>query len=134
MNEWLRYLIAAVVACHGLTYLMFGFLGPRQMKDWLGTSRILGPVLSASRLRTAIPVVHVLAGAAIIATGIAIALAPLMPALWPPLAILGGVASIAAFGAFWDGRPKYIVQEGGIGLGLSLILLIVAVAIPGIFS
>jgi hypothetical protein len=134
MNEWLRYLIAFVVACHGITYLMFGFLGPRQMKEWMGTSRILGPVLTANRLHAVIPVVHVVAGVAVMATGLAIALAPLVPGLWPPLAVLGGVASIAAFAAFWDGRPKYIVQEGGIGLGLSAILLTAALALPGVFS
>jgi hypothetical protein len=134
MNEWLRYLIAFVVLCHGITYFMFGFLAPREMKDWLGTSRILGPVLTASRLRAVIPVVHVVAGVAIIGTGIAMALAPLVAGLWPPLAILGGIASIAAFTAFWDGRLKYIIEEGGIGLGLSLVLLIVALAFPGIFN
>jgi hypothetical protein len=134
MNEWLRYLIAFVVACYGITYFMFGFLGPRQMKEWKGTSRILGPVLSADRLHAVIPVVHVVAGAGVLATGIAIALAPLVLGVWPPLAILGGIASIAAFAAFWDGRPKHIVQEGGIGLGISLIRLMGALTLPGAFS
>jgi hypothetical protein len=134
MNEWVRYLIAFVVACHGITYLLFGFLGPSQMKEWKGESWILGPVLSASRIRAAVLVVHVIAGLAIIASGIAIAFAQQVPGLWRPLAVFGGVASIAAFAAFWDGRPKHIVQEGGIGLGLSVILLMAALALPGIFS
>lgn len=134
MNEWLRYLIAVVIACHGITYVMFGFLGPRAIKDWEGTSRILGGFLNASRAHAVVPAAHATAGLAIIATGVAIAFAPQAPGLWPILAVLGGVASIAAFAAFWDGRPTYIVQEGGIGLGLSAALFVVALALPGIFS
>jgi hypothetical protein len=134
LNEWLRFLIAFVVVCHGITYAMFGFLGPRQMKEWLGTSRILGRMLTANRLNAAIPIAHVVAGVAVITAGIAIAVAPLVPGMWSPLAIVGGVASLAAFSTFWDGRPRYLVQEGGIGLGLSVILLVGALVAPRAFS
>ena len=133
MNDWWRYLLAFIIACHGLTYLLFGFLGPAAIKEWSG-SRILGRVLSVRQIHLAIPVAHVVAGVAIMAAAIAIAFVPAAPAWWVFLALVGGVGSIAAFAAFWDGRAENIVQEGGIGLGLSLTLVVVALAFPGAFG
>ncbi len=65
----------------------------------------------------------------ILTCAVAVALAPSAPGWWFPLAILGSVLGIAAFAAFWDGRLRYIVDEGGVGLGASIVLLIGALAL-----
>jgi hypothetical protein len=69
-----------------------------------------------------------------IAVAVAIALAPLIPGWWRPLAIVGSFAGLAGFAAFWDGQGQLLVQEGVIGVALSLILLSVAIAVPKAFG
>lgn len=128
MTAWLRYGIAFVIACHGLTYAMFGFLAPAQLRQWSGTSRLLGTVLGAERVRAAVPVIHLVAGVFVIAAAAALAFAPSASFGWRPLAVIGAVSGLAAFAVFWDGQVKYIVEEGGIGAGLSMVLLVAALA------
>ena len=134
MTPWLRYLIAFIIGAHGFTYIPFGLLVPRQMKQWRGTSRLLGRVLDPGQVRTAVPVLHVMAGVVILACAAAVALAPSAPGWWFPLAILGSVLGIAAFATFWDGQLRYIVAEGGVGLGASIVLLIGALALQPAFG
>ena len=134
MTPWLRYLIAFIIGAHGFTYIPFGLLVPRQMKQWRGTSRLLGRVLDPGQVRTAVPVLHVMAGVVILACAAAVALAPSAPGWWFPLAILGSVLGIAAFATFWDGQLRYIVAEGGVGLGASIVLLIGALALQAAFG
>jgi hypothetical protein len=127
-------LIAFVVACHGFTYIPFGLLAPGKMKDWKGSSRLFGNVLAAERAHTLVPALHVLAGVTILACAVAIAFAPAVPGLWAPLAVLGSLAGLAGFAAFYDGRAGYVVREGAIGAAISLILLVTAIALPGVLS
>jgi len=134
MTPWLRYLIAFIIGAHGFTYIPFGLLVPRQMKQWRGTSRLLGRVLDPGQVRTAVPVLHVMAGVVILACAAAVTLAPSAPGWWFPLAILGSVLGIAAFATFWDGQLRYTVAEGGVGLGASIVLLTGALALQAAFG
>jgi hypothetical protein len=130
MPGWLRFVIAFVVFCHGIAYVPYGFFPDQVVKQWKGSSQLLGSVLTPDRVHAAVPVLFVTAGAAMIAVAAAIALAPVIPGWWRPLAFVGSVAGLAGFAAYWDGRSKLLVQEGEIGVALSLILLSIAFAVP----
>jgi hypothetical protein len=126
MKPWLRYLIAFVVAGHGLIYVIVGSLLPISVKEWTGRSWLLGSAVTDDRLRAVVIALHVIAGLAILACAVAIGPAPSAPAWWRPLALLGAAIGIAAFAVFWDGQTQYLVQEGAIGAVLSLVLFAIA--------
>ena len=134
MVPWLRYLIAFVVACHSLVYILYGFMIPSKIKEWRGTSLVLGSSVKGDRLKKLMLTLHVAAGIGTIACAIAIAIAPLASGLWPPLAIIGASIGIIGFIMFWDGQVKYLVQEGLIGASISLVILLTAVLFPVAFN
>ena len=134
MNAWLHYLIAFVVACHGLTYAMFGFMVPGSLKEWTGASWLLGSALTADSLSRLIPTLHVAAGIVTIACAVAMGFAPYLPGWWRPLAIAGGLVGIASFAVFFDGQTQLVVQEGVIGAGVSVIILVGAIAFAEAFG
>ena len=111
---------------------MFGLLGPRQVKGWQGSPRLLH--ISRQRARAVATTVHVAAGSLLIACAVAILVAPSAPGLWRPLAIGAGVVSLCAFATFWDGQIGKAADEGALGLMASLALLGCAVALPGAFT
>jgi hypothetical protein len=129
MTPWLRYLIAFVVGCHGFTYIPFGILVPGTLKEWRGSSWLLGRAITGDRLRTLVLALHVTAGIVILACAVAIALAPSAPGWWRPPAIVGAVVGIAGFAVFWDGQTQLLAQEGVIGVFISLLLLVSAIAL-----
>ena len=134
MNAWLRYLIAVVVACHGLTYALFPFFAPAGFKAWRGRAWVLGGAVTGARLRALMMALHIAAGIATIACAAAIAAVPLAAGWWPPLAIAAGVLSLASFATFYDGQARFAVEEGAIGLALGLLLLASALAFPAAFD
>jgi hypothetical protein len=67
MTLWLRYLIAFIVACHGVTYIPFGIVIPIAEKRWRGTSWLLGSALTQRKLRALTMVLHLIAGILIFA-------------------------------------------------------------------
>ena len=134
MEPWLRYVIAFVVAAHGLTYIPFGLLVPGQLQGWRGRSWLLGDAVSRDAFGTLIVALHLLAGVAILLCAGAIAFAPSFPGWWRPLAVLGAVSGLTAFVVFWDGQPRLVIEEGAIGAVISLILLVSAVALGGAFN
>jgi hypothetical protein len=134
MAPWLRYLVAFVVACHGLVYILYGYMIPSKIKEWNGTSWILGSSVKGERLKKLMLILHVAAGIGTTACAVAIAIAPLISGLWLPLAIVGASIGIVGFILFWDGQAKYLVQEGLIGASISLILLITALIFPRVFN
>lgn len=138
MTPWLRYLIAFVVACHGLTYVIYGLLVRGRLDEWLkewrGRSWLLGSVVPGDRLKTLVAVLHVSAGVVILASAVAIALAPWVPGWWRPLAMLGAALGLAGLAVFYDGQPRRLVEEGAIGAGISLLLLVSAIVFAGAFS
>jgi hypothetical protein len=133
MNDWLRYLIALVIGCHGFGYLMFAQHVPSGLKDWQG-SMLLGAAIGGDAVRTLLAVLHIGAGAAAIACALAIAAAPWAPGWWRPLAIAGGLFGLAAFTVCIDGQAGLLAEEGGIGAAISLVLLSGAVAFPAAFA
>ena len=134
MVPWLRYLIAFVVACHSLVYILYGFMIPSKIKEWNGTSWVLRTTVTGDRLKKLMLILHVAAGIGTIACAIAIAIAPLISGLWPPLAIIGASIGIVGFIMFWDGQVKFLVQEGLIGASISLAILLTAVLFPVAFN
>lgn len=133
MAPWLRYLIAFVVFCHGFIYVRIGSTLPGAIKEWRGTSWLLGHTITGDRLNRLIVWLHVTAGMATMACAFAIALSPAMLA-WRPLAFVGAAIGLVAFAAFWDGQPQFLAQEGAIGGIVSLLLLAAAIALPRAFS
>jgi hypothetical protein len=123
---WLRYLIAVVVTVHGFVYL-----GPgspvRAFDGWRGNSWLLDGALADGALRSLAAGLHVVAGIVTLACAAAIAFAPVAPAWWRPLAILAGVAGLAAFGVYWDGQAGYLFHQGVVGAVISLALLLSAI-------
>jgi hypothetical protein len=67
-----------------------------------------------------------------LASAIAMALAPQAPGWWRPLAITAGGLGIVAFLVFWDGQARLLLDEGAIGALLSLVLIVGALAWPQI--
>lgn len=134
MDPLLRYVIAFVVAAHGLTYIPFGLLVPGRLEGWRGRSWLLGDAVSSDAFGTLVVVLHVMAGIAIFLCACSIAFAPSYPGLWRPLGVLGATSGLAAFIVFWDGQPRLVVEEGAVGALISLMLLVSAVAFGGAFA
>ncbi len=134
MPPWLQYLIAFVVGCHGVTYIIFGIVAPGTVKEWRGTSQMLGTVLTGEGLERAVLVLHVAAGIALLTCGVAIAFAASAPGWWRPLAVVGAASGLAGFVAFWDGQAHRVVEEGAIGAAISMVLLVSALALPNAFG
>jgi hypothetical protein len=111
----LRYLIAFIVGCYGFTYIPFGILVPARLKEWKGSSWLLGNALTDNRRKALVLVLHVMAGIVILACAVAIAFARSAPGLWRRLAIAGGILSVAAFAVFFEGQMALFAQEEGIG-------------------
>lgn len=130
MTTWGGLLIAFVVFCHGFIYVRIGSVLPDPIKEWGGSSWLLGRAVTGDRLTTLVVGLHVIAGIATIACALAIGFAPSVPGWWRPLAIAGAAAGIAAFAVFWDGQGRLLVEEGAIGAVVSLILLAAAIASP----
>ena len=137
-STWLRYPVALVVVCHGLTYVLFPFFAPGVIAQRYGRagSPVLRRVLTDRWLERVVLVLHVAAGAALLVGGGAIALAG-WPSLewvpWRPAAVAGSAVGLAAFAVFWDGRGRRLVEEGGIGAAISAVLLVGAAAFPVAF-
>lgn len=133
MESWLRYGIAFVVGCHGLTYTLFGFLAPPELKGWRGRSLLLGNAVSRERLGLLVIVLHAAAGVATIACAIAIAFAPTI-GVWPLLVVLGGATGLVAFDVFIGGQANLLVGEGAIGAALCVVLVVAGVAFGEAFG
>ena len=134
MPSWVRFLIALVVGCHGFIYLRIGPHAAEMIKDWKGTSWLLGSTVTDGRLTALVTALNVLAGIATVACAVAIELAPSLPGWWPPLAIAGAMLGIAAFAVFWDGQTRLLFEEGAIGAVVSLVLFVSAIAFPLAFN
>lgn len=139
MTPWLQYLVAFVVACHGLTYLLFGVFVPRgsegwRVEGWKGSSWLLGGAVAGEGLKALASALHVAAGVATLGCALAIALAPPLAGWWPPLAVAGGLLGLAGFAVFWDGQVRLLAQEGAVGALIGLGLLLAALAFPGVFG
>ena len=134
MTPWLRFLIAFVVFCHGFVYVRIGSVLPGPIKEWRGSSRLLGSAVTDGQLKALVVGLHVIAGIATLACAVAIGFAPWIPGWWRPLAIAGAAVGIAGFAVFWDGQTRLLFQEGAIGAVLSLILLGGAIAFPRAFG
>lgn len=134
MAPWLQYLIAFVVGCHGYAYIPFGIFVRTALKEWRGSSWLLGSTLTGDGLKEVALALHVIAGIVILASGIAIGFASSAPGWWRPLMVVGAVVGIAGFAVFWDGQTRLLATEGAIGAVISLILLVSAIAFPRAFS
>lgn len=132
MTLWVRVLIAFVF-CHGIIYIRIGSVLPGPIKEWRGSSWLLGSTLTGDRLTTLVVGLHVMAGIATIACSLAIGFAPSVPGWWRPLAITGAALGVAAFAVFWDGQTQLLFQEGAIGAVVSVILLATAMMFPAAF-
>lgn len=134
MSPWVRYLIAFTVFCHGFIYLRIGSSITSTLKEWKGTSWLLGNTVTESQLKTLVMMVNIAAGVVTIACAVAIAFAPSLPGWWRPLAISSAVVGVIAFAVFWDGQHQLIFEEGGIGVLVSVALLGIAIAFPHAFA
>jgi hypothetical protein len=131
MNPWLRYLIAFIVFCHGFIYVRIGAVLPGPIKEWKGTSWLLGNAVTGDQLVALVRGLHVIAGIAILACAVAIAFAP---AWWRPFAVIGAAMGLVALAVFYDGQTQFLFQEGIVGAGVSLVLLIIALGFPRVFA
>jgi hypothetical protein len=133
MTPWVRVLIASAVFCHGFIYIRIGSVLPGPIKEWRGSSWLLGSTLTGDSLTTLVVGLHVIAGIATIACSLAIGFAPSVPGWWRPLAITAAALGVAAFAVFWDGQTQLLLQEGAIGAAVSVILLATAMMFPAAF-
>lgn len=131
MTPLLRYVLAFIVAAHGLTYIVGGILIPRGLKEWKRSSWLLRSAVTGDALYSLVMVIHVIAGIVIIACAVTVAFAPSMPGIWRPLAIVGAAIGILGFAIFWDGQVQLMAQEGFVGVILSVVMLICALAFGG---
>jgi hypothetical protein len=133
MSTWMRLALAFVIFCHAFIYIRVGATLPGAVKEWQGRSWLLGSRVSGASLATLVLVMHVMAGVLIMACALAMGLAPSAPGWWPALAVAGGALGIAAFAVFWDGQPRRLFEEGGIGAAVSAVLLATALLFPAAF-
>jgi hypothetical protein len=130
MPIWVRVLAAFVVFCHGFIYIRIGSVLPSPIKEWKGTSWLLGSAIMDGRLTALVVALHVMAGIAIVASALAIGFAALVPGWWRPLAVIGSVLGVGAFAVFWDGQTELLFKEGVAGAVLSMLFLAIALVFP----
>lgn len=135
MSAWVRYLVAALVAVHGLVYLNAarGVL-PGAFEGWRGRSWLLGGAIVGGALKKLSVGLWSLTGVLFIATALAIAFSTSVHGAWRPAAIVAAAAGVLSFAFFWDGQPDRLVAQGILGLVISLAVLAGAVAFPGAFG
>jgi hypothetical protein len=134
MSPMTRLALAFVVFCHAFIYVRIGSTLPGAVAGWRGRSWLLGDVVTGAPLATLVLSMHVFAGSLLLASALAMGLAPQVPAgWWPALPAAGSAIGIAAFAVFWDGRQGAFVEEGGIGAVVSALLLGVALSFPALF-
>lgn len=131
MTPWLRYLIAVVVFCHGFIYVRIGAVLPGPIKDWKGSSALLGGIVAGDPLIALVRAVHVIAGIAILVCAVGLAVAA---PWWRLFAIGGASVGLVAFAFFWDGQTKLLFEEGVIGVAVSAALLLAALIFPQPFG
>lgn len=134
MSPWLRYLIAFIVFCHGFIYLRIGPTIADTLKEWKGSSWLLGSTVTNGSLKTLIVTLNILAGIVTVVCAAAIAVAPSLPGWWRPLAFGSALVGVIAFAVFWDGQTHLLFEEGAIGAVVSLSLFVVAMAFPQAFD
>jgi hypothetical protein len=130
MKPWMPYALAFLLFLHGFIYVRVGSMLPDPIKEWTGTSWLLGHAVSDRHLGTLAVGLHVVAGMALIACAAAIGVPWLVPGWWRPLAMIGGALGVAAFAVFWDGQTRLLVEEGALGALISLALLVGAIFLP----
>lgn len=128
ITPWLRYLIAFLIICHGYVYIPLGTFmldeQLKQQKEWRIHSWLFSKNISQEVLKSIVRVTHILTGIVIISGGIAFGFSYSKPELWRSLLIAGSLAGIAVFTIFGDGKFKFFVQEGGIGMFINLMILV----------
>lgn len=134
MTPWFQYLAAFLLFCHGFVYVRIGSMLPAPIKDWNGSSWLLGNSITTSQLTKLSIGLHVIAGITTLACAASIGLPSLFPGWWRPLAIAGSVAGIVAFAVFWDGQTRLLFDEGGLGALISLFVLMGAFAFRTAFD
>ena len=75
-----------------------------------------------------------LAGIGLLGAAHTIAMAPLVPGWWRPIAIVGGLVGALSFAVFWDGQVQQFTNQGGIGMVISLVIVGSAVAFAHAFG
>ncbi len=130
MKPWIRYVIAAVVAAHGLVYLNAARGVLPVFEGWKGRAWLLGDAITGDSLKRLCQGMWAVAGIGVIATGVALAFAFSAQAVWRPLAIVASTVAILSFLVFWDGQVRRLFEQGVIGVVLSLLILLGALAFP----
>lgn len=122
----IRWLAALLVAAHGLVYLNASRGVLPVFDGWRGRSWLLGPAVTETALKHVCVALWAVAGVAILATGVAIGLAPETPAVWRTLAVAGSAVGVASFLLFWDGQVERLFAQGVVGMAISLAMLAIA--------
>ena len=134
MRPWMRLALAVVVFGHAFIYIRIGSMLPGAVAEWRGRSWLLGGAVTGPPLAMLALAMHVLAGALLLVTALAIGLAPTVPGgWWPALPAAGAALGLAAFAVFWDGQVGAFAEEGGIGAVVSGVLLLAALSFPALF-
>lgn len=132
MKPWVRYLIALLVAAHGLVYLN-GARGVLPIfEGWKGSSWLLGSAVTGEALKRLCLVMWAVAGIGVVATSIAFAFWG--QTVWRPLAIVASAVAVVSFFLFWDGQIRRAVAQGIIGAIISLLMLVAAIVFPRVLG
>jgi hypothetical protein len=134
-KPWLRDHVAPVISGHGFICAKFGPGGlPDAIKDWKGTSWLLGGAIAGDRLKKLARGFSLVAGSATLACGVALALAGSSPGPWRRLALFGAAFGIVAIAVFWDGQTERLVNQGVTGAAVGALLLLSAILFPRAFG
>jgi hypothetical protein len=134
MRPWMRLALAAIVFGHAFIYIRIGAMLPGAVGGWRGRSWLLGGAVTGPPLAMLVMAMHVVAGALLLLSALAIGAAPSVPGgWWPALPAAGAALGIAAFAVFWDGRSGAFVEEGGIGAVVSGLLLLATLSFSTLF-
>ncbi|HEX5333214.1 MAG TPA: hypothetical protein VFW79_11280 [Cellulomonas sp.] len=122
MDVVLRIVVGLLLLAHGLVHLLYFVTSPDDPKfPFTITSSWLVPEPARRPVATVLVAVTIVAFALL---GLTVWGVPGLLAIWPLLAVVGSVASLAVLIAFWDAQLL-------LGVAIDVAAIVIAVARPG---
>ncbi|HUZ01703.1 MAG TPA: hypothetical protein VMU89_15245 [Thermomicrobiaceae bacterium] len=127
----MRIIIGTILLLHGLVHLLYVGQSARLFElqaglVWPNGAWAFARLLEDNATRMLASVSYAVAAIGLVVAGIAVILSP---AWWRPAAVAAAAFSAVIIMLFWNGRMKWLAEQGGIGLLIDLVILLALLAL-----